>query len=864
MGSFSRRGAQIIETAAVVVLILGGTAAGAVEPGGATARGIEAPNLTSDTRFEVAPASSFDELDAVAVADGSVRVIVTLRTRWVPGQLLGGVDRAAQASTIHDLQQHVIDRLQDHSSRVTHRYDYLPALAMELDRGGLAELRASGLAARVQLDEVDRAELSESVPLVNADDVWALGYDGDGESVAVLDTGVDRTHTFLSGRVVGEACFSVYGDCPNGMTEQYGTGAAAPCDYHAACEHGTHVAGIAAGDDRPTLAGVAPGADVVAVQVFSNYLGAPASFTSDQLKALEYVYSVRDTYSIASVNMSLGGDPTHKHACDDDVRKLAIDNLLGAGIVTVIAAGNDSQDDYVSAPGCISTAVTVASSTKSDILSDFSNAGPMVDVIAPGSSIYSSIPGGWAIYSGTSMATPHVAGAWALLKQAYPDAAVDDILAAVKYSPVTVSAAGRDLPRLDVADALTRLSDPWPANDPYADAITLTSPATLAAATGRATTESWEPVVCADPGSETVTDIGATIWYRLDPAYHTEVTIDTAGSDFDTTLGLYQGSSLDTLTPVACGDDFGVDLQARLVAAVVGDATYWLQVGGYLGDTGNLALNLSDSGDISDPPTWPSTTLTATNVLKNAITVSWPAASDDDAVTGYRVYLDGTLKTTTTSRTYTVQGLQPNHSYHFEIEAVDPGGHRTVGPTGTVTTARDFIDTDGLVFEEDIEWLSGAGITQGCNPPVNDMFCPNGNVTRGQMAAFLVRALGLTDQGSVDFVDDDGSLFEASIEMLATAGITKGCNPPLNDMFCPNGNVTRGQMAAFLVRALGLTDQGSVDFVDDDGSLFEASIEMLATAGITKGCNPPVNDMFCPNGNVTRGQMAAFLRRALG
>jgi hypothetical protein len=100
--------------------------------------------------------------------------------------------------------------------------------------------------------------------------------------------------------------------------------------------------------------------------------------------------------------------------------------------------------------------------------------------------------------------------------------------------------------------------------------------------------------------------------------------------------------------------------------------------------------------------------------------------------------------------------------------------------------------------------------------------------------------------------------------MLATAGITKGCNPPVNDMFCPNVSVTRGQMAAFLVRALGLTDRGSVDFVDDDGSIFEPSIEMLATAGITKGCNPPVNDMFCPNDSVTRGQMAAFLRRALG
>ena len=71
-------------------------------------------------------------------------------------------------------------------------------------------------------------------------------------------------------------------------------------------------------------------------------------------------------------------------------------------------------------------------------------------------------------------------------------------------------------------------------------------------------------------------------------------------------------------------------------------------------------------------------------------------------------------------------------------------------------------------------------------------------------------------------------------------------------------------MAAFLVRALGYTDDGGGDlFVDDDDSIFEADIDKLATAGVTKGCNPPTNDRFCPTDNVTRGQMAAFLRRAL-
>jgi PKD repeat protein len=176
-----------------------------------------------------------------------------------------------------------------------------------------------------------------------------------------------------------------------------------------------------------------------------------------------------------------------------------------------------------------------------------------------------------------------------------------------------------------------------------------------------------------------------------------------------------------------------------------------------------------------------------------------------------------------------------------------------------------FTDITASVFGLDIAWLSATGITKGCNPPSNNQFCPNANVTRGQMAAFLARGLGLTDRLNDPFTDDDNSIFEADIEKLAAAGITKGCNPPANDMFCPDSKVTRGQMAAFLVRALGYVDDGGGNlFIDDDDSIFEGDIDKLGTAGVTKGCNPPTNNMYCPDGFVTRGQMAAFLHRALG
>jgi hypothetical protein len=180
--------------------------------------------------------------------------------------------------------------------------------------------------------------------------------------------------------------------------------------------------------------------------------------------------------------------------------------------------------------------------------------------------------------------------------------------------------------------------------------------------------------------------------------------------------------------------------------------------------------------------------------------------------------------------------------------------------------APTFSDTRNHVFVDDIEWLANSGITKGCNPPANSRFCPDAPVTRGQMAAFLHRALpDLRASGATDFSDDNGHVFEADIRWLSATGITKGCNPPANTRFCPDQLVTRGQMAAFLRRALPhLRTSGSVEFTDDNGHVFEEDIEWLAAAGITRGCNPPANDRFCPNAPVTRGAMAAFLNRALG
>ncbi len=188
---------------------------------------------------------------------------------------------------------------------------------------------------------------------------------------------------------------------------------------------------------------------------------------------------------------------------------------------------------------------------------------------------------------------------------------------------------------------------------------------------------------------------------------------------------------------------------------------------------------------------------------------------------------------------------------------------------GTITVARyegdgsgRFLDDDGSVHEADIEEMEALGITRGCNPPLNDRFCPTDNVTRGQMAAFLRRALDLPASSTDFFIDDNGSIFETDINAIAAGGVTLGCNPPANDRYCPTGLVSRGQMAAFLRRAYSLPASSTDFFSDDDSSIFEADINAIAEAGITLGCNPPANNRYCPTARVTREQMASFLVRA--
>ena len=456
------------------------------------------------------------ELHELAVTHGAVRVLVQLNAPFVAP---GAVDRRAIAG-IQSLIRH-------HLSGARHRVirDYggrLPVMALEVSPDALQALGSlSDIVTAIHHDRPQRPALAQSVPLIRANSVWAatvdgVNIDGRGQIVVILDSGVEKDHPFfVSGgqtRVIAEACFSSTSSvppstslCPGGVEESIGPGTASPCPTNVnGCYHGTMVAGIAAGNGTGVpgapAGGVARGASLIAVQIFSQINDpvecAPAgscarTFTSDQLAALDWIQSQRTAFAglrIAAVNMSIGGGASSS-PCDDDPLKAAIDMLrvpnagdpTDAGVATVIAAGNAAMADALAMPACISTAIPVVSTTKSNTISDFSNIGsPLVfpnQLLAPGSDINSSWPHGYswyvgpslvspsgpfAVFSGTSAAAPHVAGAIAVLRQASPTASVDDLIERLKTTgPAIVDPqndpAGNCLvarcPRIDVLAA---------------------------------------------------------------------------------------------------------------------------------------------------------------------------------------------------------------------------------------------------------------------------------------------------------------------------------------------------------------------------------------------------------------------------
>lgn len=365
-------------------------------------------------------------------------------------------------------------------SRIHARWRVVPGFAATVDDAELQRLLRDPGVLSVEPDlagSVTAFPTAESVgvngELIGLVGVQALGYDGTGSTVAVLDTGVSP-HPDLNGRVIEERCYCTLangkGCCPNGKSEQTGSGAARD-DF----SHGTSVAGVIAGSGDSAPRGVAPGAKIVSIRV-TDATGHSA-FTSQVVSALDSILA--SPVHVDAVNMSFAIGFLKNGACDAENPALAdaLARLHAKGIVLVAASGNDSSTTGLRPPACISSVISVGAvyhvnlpsasllgctdtPAEVDRVTCFSNSDPTLDLLAPGYAVPAPSKNGGTTYaSGTSFSSPHVAGAVALLRAIDPQLtpeAIEQLLESTGR-PIIDPRNGVTTARLDLFAAVMKL-----------------------------------------------------------------------------------------------------------------------------------------------------------------------------------------------------------------------------------------------------------------------------------------------------------------------------------------------------------------------------------------------------------------------
>lgn len=422
-------------------------------------------------------AEKHQALREAVLQQGTVPVIIQLTNDAnKPAQSFSLRKNSVPGEGISAVQQKVLHALPSKSHSVR-EYRYIPFMAMQVDKTALDVLLSHANVAEVYADKIFESQLTESISVIGANKAWEYGGAGDGQVVAILDTGIDHEHPFLTGKVVGGGCFSTnyaspsgefesISTCPDEKEEEYGVDAGNHCGVEVAgCDHGTRVAGIVAGRGD-SFYGVARDASLFSVQVFSrfeSYCGDTScarSWVSDQIAGLEYIYSMSDSLDIAAVNMSLGGGHYLSQAYCDEVNPAmhaVFDLLYEKEIPVIAAAGNSGLYDGLVAPACLSNAISVGSTSLNDKVSAFSNSADFLDFLAPGQDIVSSIPGeDFQAGTGTSFSAPHVAGAWAILKSRSSDGTINELKEAFTRTgqPVVDERNSISVPRIQVDMAL--------------------------------------------------------------------------------------------------------------------------------------------------------------------------------------------------------------------------------------------------------------------------------------------------------------------------------------------------------------------------------------------------------------------------
>jgi subtilisin family serine protease len=503
--------------------------------------------------------------------------------------------RSEVAKELQNLKHAVMSVLQLSDVTVAHKYEHLPLLHIKTKSAASVQaLERHPQVVAIHENIRLHMHLAQSAPLIQQDKALTLGADGQGTSVAILDTGVDYTR-------------SAFGSCtapavPSNCRVVYSADTAPDDGQLDDNGHGTNVAGIAAG--------IALASSIVSFDVFD---GASAS-SSDINAAVNDAIALKDTHNIVAINMSLGVG-LYQDPCDgkgppqnQNPFKASIDSARANGILTVASSGNDAVSNAIGMPACTPGVVSVGavydanfasvtwgggtctdSPTSADKIICITNSADFLTMLAPGGFITAA---GFS-FGGTSQAAPHVSGAVAVLRAAFPEDTLDETVARLTSTgvPITDSRNGVTFPRLDVLAAVGAI------NDQLADAVALNGGSGTSYGNNTGTSlESGEAAKAGNAG-------GRSVWWSWQAPTSGLVSWDTEGSTFDTLLAAYTGSSIPSLVSVAENDDDNGSSTSKITFNATAGTSYAIAVDGKNTASGTITINWEYQDPDSDGDT---------------------------------------------------------------------------------------------------------------------------------------------------------------------------------------------------------------------------------------------------------------------
>jgi subtilisin family serine protease len=740
--------------------------------------------------------------------------------------------------------------------------------AATLTPRAVERLRGDRRVLAVEADQEVESFVPTGIQRIGADEYEPAGI-GQGTSVdadiAVLDTGVDETHPEL--------------DVERAVDCRAGTCVDVPVAFDPD-GHGTHVAGIAAAADGGEVVGVAPGARLHSVRVLDADGGGSLSAV---VAGLDWVADHADEIEVA--NVSLGCE------CRSSTLDDAVAGAVEAGVTVIAAAGNAGVDAGTFAPANHPDTLAVAAMSDydgapggeaqqgcipdpDDSFASYSNYGAVIDLVAPGSCIRSTWPGGgYATSTGTSMAAPHAAGAAALhiVTEGLPPsperpdevrrALVDDhAVASTNDCGYTDSRSVAPMLHLTCAD-IPANHDPTLEITSPDDGLNVVEGETVAL---RATAEDAEDgdlddeilwTSSLDGRLGTGGSLDVQLSEQGEHAIVASVT-DSSGANVresrQVTVTDEDGDTQDQMEEEPAAPEEpepapppATDSAPQLtIIAPVPDGRV---VAGREAQLVSRAVDRED-GDIRPRVSWRSD---RDGALGEGGTVGVRLSAGRHRITASVTDSDGNRVERTTSVLAADAGELTSRSIDRACppDRVPDGGFRDVGSSGPHTPAIDCV-----------AWWD---ITQGTS---GDTYAPDQQITRDQMATFLARTIresggSLPSADRDHFADTGDSVHADNINRLAAAGVVRGRT---EDSYDPRSPVTRAQMATFLVRTYeyrtSLDLPGIQPRFTDVAGVHAPSINAVAAAGITGGTTPTTYE---PASTVRRDQMASFLARTL-